>query len=286
MHPRLKLFLGACIISFSAVFVKDSTISPDAAVFYRTAIGGAAFFLLSLVKGDFWKRRLPSGFALLAGIFFAADLFCWHKSIHFAGPGLATLLGNLQIFVIAFVGVVFLKERLGKAFVFSSAAAFAGLFLIVSSGTSRSIPHFREGFVLGILTSIFYAFYVLVLKRAQKNAEGSSTSLLMFFVSASTALIALAYLLFSGQSLAMGNLRNMTDMLLYGLVCQFAGWLLITSALRRVKASVAALFLLMQPALSYLWDILLFGKSALPVELAGAAVVMIAVYAGNRLSEK
>ena len=38
--------------------------------------------------------------ALLAGMFFAADLIFWHQAIADVGAGLATVLGNLQVVIV------------------------------------------------------------------------------------------------------------------------------------------------------------------------------------------
>lgn len=36
-----------------------------------------------------WRDLRPAFWAALAGLFFAADLACWHRSIRYIGPGLA-----------------------------------------------------------------------------------------------------------------------------------------------------------------------------------------------------
>ena len=51
-------------------------------------------------------------FPAAAGILFAADLFCWHQSIYFVGPGLSTLLGNFQVFLVALAGFILFSEKI------------------------------------------------------------------------------------------------------------------------------------------------------------------------------
>ena len=71
-------------------------------------------------KGEFRGRRLgPSLLAGLSGAVFSIDLFCWHLSIDYVGPGLATILGNCQVFILALAGRLLYKERLGLAFILS-----------------------------------------------------------------------------------------------------------------------------------------------------------------------
>src|SRR3712207_9405494 len=47
----------------------------------------------------------------LAGVFFAADLVFWHHAIADVGAGLATVLGNLQVVIVAYVAWAVLGER-------------------------------------------------------------------------------------------------------------------------------------------------------------------------------
>ena len=49
--------------------------------------------------------------AALAGVFFSADLICWHHAIEDVGAGLATVLGNLQVAFVPLVAWLALGER-------------------------------------------------------------------------------------------------------------------------------------------------------------------------------
>ena len=45
-NPRLRLFVGATMISFSPVWVKLVSVSPTTSGFYRVCIGGVALALV------------------------------------------------------------------------------------------------------------------------------------------------------------------------------------------------------------------------------------------------
>ena len=57
------------------------------------------------------QRRL----ALIAGLFFAADLIFWHQAIADVGAGLATVLGNLQVVIVPFAAWAVLERGAGAA---------------------------------------------------------------------------------------------------------------------------------------------------------------------------
>jgi hypothetical protein len=98
------------------------------------------FFLLCAILVR--KERLFHGSHHVKSVFvcsllFALDLTFWHRSIHFIGPGLSTLISNFQVFFLALFGVIILKEKSGwKLFV--SIRQRSGLYLIVAPNWKSS----------------------------------------------------------------------------------------------------------------------------------------------------
>ena len=56
-NPRLRLFVGATMISFSPVWVKLVGVSPTTSGFYRVCIGGAVFEW----NDEWWKVKTEDG---------------------------------------------------------------------------------------------------------------------------------------------------------------------------------------------------------------------------------
>ncbi len=118
------------------------------------------------------RRQLRFTFAdvlwlALPALAIAGDLMLWHRSIRDIGPGLATLIANFQVFIMAIAGVVFYRERLHLRFVVGVAMALVGLWLLVGVGWSSFTPQFRIGVYFGLLTGVAYAVYLLTLRQAQ-----------------------------------------------------------------------------------------------------------------------
>ena len=134
----MMLAVGATMISFSSVFVRVADVGPVAAGFYRCFFGA-----IVLLPAAFWRRRtLPRGWRDLlliaaCGAVFTLDLSAWHQSIHWIGPGLATILGNFQVFVLTVIGAVFFKEKLNRWSYFSIGIAFGGLAFLVEPNWDR-----------------------------------------------------------------------------------------------------------------------------------------------------
>ena len=113
LNPNIiKVLLGATLVSFASVFVKLSTVAPTTLGCYRMFVGGAALLLIVLfTKTSFKASRTAWKYAIIAGLFFASDIFFWHHAIQLIGPGLATIIINLQVFILSILGIVFFKEQ-------------------------------------------------------------------------------------------------------------------------------------------------------------------------------
>jgi drug/metabolite transporter (DMT)-like permease len=274
---------GAAMISFAPVFVRLTSVPPTSSAFYRTLFGGVMLLAVLHYRGE----RLWSGagafLALLgAGLFFALDLWAWHRSIWFVGPGLATLLANFQVFCLALAGVLIFGERLRAELVISIPLAFAGLILIVGVDWDVLDQDYRWGILYGLVTAVAYAAYILCLRRARLGARQVTVvgdlAVASLFSAGALLLVAVG----EGASLEIPTVRDGGLLVGYALVAQVLGWLLITSSLKEVPASMVGLLLLFQPTLAFIWDVLIFDRGFGLAEVSGAALALFAIYLGSR----
>ncbi len=281
--PHLRLFLGAVLISLSPVWVKLVSVSPTTSGFYRVAIGSVTVAILMVFLRQ--KLRLSKRAWILvglAGAFFSLDLFFWHRSIIFVGPGLATLLANFQVFIMMFAGVVLLRQKPSAMQLLAVPLALLGLVMIVGLDWQNLPGDYRLGVIFGLLTAIVYAGYLLSLRAARVNSESrlplAEVAVVSFVCTVLLVLIAQV----EGVSLAVPDSADIKWLLCYGILSHSFGALLLASSLPHVSTTEAGLALLLQPTLSFVWDVLFFGRPMQPIEVAGAAIALIAIYLGSR----
>lgn len=277
----LQLLAGGIFISFSAVFVKISHIGPTMSGFYRLFFGAAFLFLVVLVKRELvWKGWGPFGWACLAGGFFAADIFFWHRSIIYIGPGLATIIGNFQVFFMAAIGILVFKEQATWRFVVSIPLAVTGLFLLVGIEWSQLDAQYKIGVGYGLLTAVMYTAFLLTLLRSQRDDVRLLPLPNLAVVSAVTAVLLAAVGYLEDKSFAIVDTQTWIVLISYGVLCQALGWIIITRGLTKVEASRAGLLLLLQPTLTFIWDILFFSRPTTMAEVFGALLALGAIYLG------
>lgn len=274
------MLLGAFMISFSAVFVKVADVAPTCSAFYRVAFGTIFLALLAWFRGEL---RFPplrtSSLLLFCGLAFALDLFFWHESIMFIGPGLATLISNFQVFFLAAAAILFFKEKARPRFLLSLPVAIFGLFLVIGPNWNQLSDDYKTGITFALLTALCYAVYLIALRKAQGSGKSSPLFALML-VSGCSAIFLGLKMAHSGTSFAIPDMKSLSALLGLGLCSQTLGWLLIAQALPRIPTSLGGLILLLQPALSFVWDVLLFSRPTSLLNWAGVTLTLAAIYMG------
>lgn len=279
--PLARILTGAVLISFSPVLVGVANVGPTPAGFYRMAIGGIVLGAVNLLRRWPWVGgRGHLWFCALAGTVFAADLAFWHRSILLVGPGLSTILGNFQVFVLAAFGIVVLKERVSPRLLLGIPAAVVGLFLIFGLEWNALDSGYRWGVFFGWATALSYASYLIALRTARRRAERVEAVGTIAIISLMCAAILAVAVVAEGATFRVPDFSTAGILLAYGVVIQVIGWVLISSGLPHVDASRAGLILLLQPALAFVWDLVLFARPTSALELCGAVLTLAAIYLG------
>ncbi len=277
---------GAIAISFAPIFVQaipHGSLGPTAIGAYRTLLGAFVLALIALVRRESLRpTRRGLFFTTLAGVLFAGDLFVWHRSIVRVGGGLATILGNTQVFWTALLGVVLLGERLTGRFLLAVPVAIVGIALATGVlGGDAASPVDPLGVALGLGTALFYAAYIHAVRagRAAVGRMGAVAQMAWTSVAcgATLAVVALA----EGTLVLPPDARTVLCLVGVALVAQVFGWVTLATFIPRVPIALAGLLLLLQPAFAVVWEVLFFGRAFTMLQVAGAALTLLAIYGGS-----
>ncbi|CAG35281.1 DMT family transporter [Desulfotalea psychrophila] len=281
----ILVLLGAVMISFSAVWVKIVDVPPTSSAFYRALFGGI-FLIFPVILTEKLQRPRAIDIALITtcGLAFALDLFFWHKSILYIGPGLATIIGNFQVFIMAGVGIFFFKEKILPRFFFSIPLALLGLAFIVGNSWQELGSDYKTGVLYGFFTALSYSVFLLTLRKLQIRKSPFYSTLMA--ISLTCGIFLLPVLAIENVSLAIPNLQSLISLVCLGLFSQSVGWSLIAYAMPRIPASITGLVLLLQPSLSFVWDILFFKRPTDPGNLLGVCLTLGAIYLGMTSKKK
>jgi len=280
------LVVGAGLISWAPIMVKALTLrglGPTGVAFWRCALGVIVLWSVARLRST--PLRLPArvlGLTALAGLCFAADLSVWHRSILRVGAGMATILGNTQVFVTALLSWWCFGERPGARFTRAAICAMVGIVLLAGLGSDVEFsPGYLVGIGYGLATGVVYGLFLLCLRGAARTANPGSTLTRIAWISLFAA-IALAPLLpfeTAGKLPSGPGAWGLT--LLLAVVAQSLGWWAISRAVAALRGAVAGLILLLQPVLATIYGWLLFDERLGALQILGAGITLVAIYAGS-----
>ena len=270
------LLLGAVFIALSPIFVRLSEAGPTATAFWRVALAVPVLWL-------FFRPPLrgPKLLFLAAGIAFAGDLAFWHKSIEFTSVANSTLLANLASIFVTLAAWVLWRERPRALFLAALALALIGVALLVHTSLDFS-PTALLGDALGVITAMFYAWYILAVKGLRDR--GAATLQVMAVTTTLTAVILFPVALASGEQMLPSSAFGWWILLGLALVTHAAGQGLIAYALAHLPAAFSSVGLLLQPVVAAGFAWLLLAEPLVPLQIAGGLVVLMAIWLARRAS--
>lgn len=283
MHaPALiALFAGATCIALSPIWVRLADVGPTASAFWRVALAvpllwaAAALAARSRATLDRRQRWL----LVAAGLAFAGDLVFWHWSIQLTSVANSTLLANLSSIFVTLAAWLLWRQRPTRTFLVGLLLALAGVALLVRSSHGFSATAL-VGDALGVITAMFYAWYLLTVKRLRDL--GAATLQLMAVTTALTAAILLPVALASGETMLPASARGWLVLLGLAWITHAGGQGLITYALAHLRAAFSSVGLLLQPVMAAMFAWLLLGEPLVALQFAGGAVVLAGIYLARR----
>lgn len=273
-HAGRAAVAGALTIAFSAILVRKADVAPATAAVFRCAYALPALGALAWTERRRYGRRTRREIklSLWAGAFFAADLICWHYSIHDVGAGLATVLGNLQVVLVGLVAWATLGERPEARVIAAVPIALFGIVLIsgvLGGGAYGSDP--ARGVVFGVATGLTYAGFILVLRQSARDLR-RPVAPLFEATAAATVFSVIGGVLVHDVNLVPSWPAH-GWLLLLAMSSQVVGWLLISVSLPRLPAALTSVLLTVQPVGSVILGVILLGESPSLLQLVGVACI-------------
>lgn len=247
--PRLALALGVICISIFPILVKLNLTPGVVSAFYRMAIAFVVLLPFVLMTGKLKKsNRKTVLLAALCGLVFGLDVAVWNVAIQESTATQATLLTNLSPVWVGIGAFFFLKDKPTRNFWIGTVVAITGMVLLVGVSTFVNLD-FNLAFGFAILSGMLYAVYMLLSKNILNDIDVWNF-MTISLLSSTVSIGILSYALgepFSGFSNA-----GWFTLLIQGLVCQLAAWLLISYATKNMRATRVSVSLLGQAVLAAL----------------------------------
>ena len=279
----LALFIGAALLGSSAIFVRFSETSPSLTAFYRALLALPFLYIwvlktkLDLPLKTYLSKKNLLTFSL-AGIFFGTDMAIWNWAISFTSVAHATLMANTAPIFVTLISFFFLKEKIKSSFFRALFLSFMGVSIVILSGSGTD--SFRLlGDTLGLTAAIFYAAYILVIKRLTNTLPPAHT---LFFATLFTAIFLFPVGLIESDTFFPSTQKGWLILLAYAFISQALAQGFITFGISRLSAHLSSLTLLIQPVAAAIYGWLLLSEALNLWQALGGLVVLLGIYLATR----
>jgi drug/metabolite transporter (DMT)-like permease len=290
-HPRLGAALGALAISQSSPLAKLSGGSPAVVTLFRGAIALPFLALLARREGHAPARR-DRALAILAGGLFALDLQCFHISIPLLGVALATVVPNAQVFIVGLFAALAGERTPGRAMV-AIPFALVGLLMlarvidpfgggvistdVVSAGSDPAL-----GVLWGIGAAAFYGLYLVITRRISTASSAVGPFTMLRDSALGTIGVSLLIAALGGTLLPPQIWPGVGWLVLLALMSQVLGYPLINASIPHLPSVVGSVLLFVQPLMTLVAGVLIFGEIPTPGQLVGALILFCGVLVAAR----
>jgi drug/metabolite transporter (DMT)-like permease len=276
----LALAAGAAAMGASTIFVRLAAtegVGPFASAFWRGVLALPFLWAWALAEargGPVWRGGLTRP-VLLAGLFFAGDLFFWHLAILGTTVANATFLATTAPVWVVLATVFLLKARVARGAYLGLALCLAGGALLIGQSYSFA-PERLPGDAYGLITAVFFAAYFLVVGEARRSGLGSAR-ITLIATAVTTAVLFLVALALEPRLLPQ-TAAGWGWLLALALVSQVGGQGLLAVALGHLPAVFSSLVIFFEAVAAAALGWLVLGEALGALQFAGGVAILAGIF--------
>ncbi|HEX9986836.1 MAG TPA: DMT family transporter [Thermoanaerobaculia bacterium] len=261
----LFIVLAAILWSTGGIGIKAIVDPPLKVTFYRSLF--AAIALLLAFGRNVWGVRRWKSTPLFAGaiLSYAICLATFVTATKWTTAANAIFLQYAGVVWVMLLSPLVLKEAMRARDAIAIAVALSGMALFF---VGRFETRGMAGNAMAIVSSIFFAMLILLLRREHDAAQSAITWGNIF--------IAVALLPFVYQDLRL-TLKSFAVLALLGVFQIALAYVLFVKGLQYVTATQASLTGMLEPVANPVWVLLFLGEQPSLYAIAGAAIVLAAI---------
>lgn len=275
MEPRRKgiLLIAAAALLWSTGGIGIKAIADSAlkVTFYRSLFAAVALMLF-LGRGVWARRQWTSTTAfIIAIVSYGGCLTSFVIATKWTTAANAIFLQYAGVVWVLLFSPLVVREPMRSRDAVAITVAFTGMALFF---VGRFEAHGMAGNAMALLSSVFFASLILVLRREQRAAQAAVTW--------GNVVCAIAVLPFVAHDLALTP-RSFAVLAFLGIFQIAIAYVLFVRGLAFVTATQASLTGMLEPVSNPIWVFLFLGEKPSGFAIAGALVVLAAI-AGHTLA--
>ena len=279
LRAVLPYLLGSGLLGTIGVFVHAAHTQPLTATWFRCAFG-----LLGLTAWLAWRRQLAAlrldlrvaPWVALAGLLLVASWALFFAAIERTSTAVAVVLFQVQPFWVLLLSASLLKERIGVRRLFGVTLAMAGLILATGlfDGPSNVALGLSSGYAIGVLGCLVGALGMAGVTLIAKRLGAMPAGVLAWWQCAVGTATSWIFPVLQGWPAAPVSWLWLSGL---GIIHTGLAYSLIYAGMARIATARVAALQFAYPAVAIVVDWLYFDQHLSMVQMAGVALMALAI---------
>lgn len=261
---------------FGALPLYQEGESVSTVLFFRFLIAVVLLGTMMAVRRmSFAVSRAHLGVLIALGVLFAASSITYYQSFHYMDAGIASTILFVYPVMVAGIMAMCFHERLSRITIFSVVLSMLGIALLYRGSSGATLSTW--GVLLCILSSAFYAVYIVVIKQADLSRL---SSLLITFYAMLFCMVCLFLYSFTSPELHIQlppTPRAWFFNCWLGLVPTVLSLEFMTIAVQRVGPTPTAIMGALEPLTAVAIGVIVFGELLTLRLCAGIMLILLGV---------
>ena len=243
-------------------------------VFWRCAFGAITLLIVCAALGLFRPEvmtRRQIAWAAAGGVAIVSNWILLFAAFPRASISIATAIYNTQPFMLVALGATLFGERLTLTKLSWLGIAFGGMLLIVQSKPDAGAV--GTDYLSGILLALGAAFFYAIAAIITKKLKGVPPHLIAL-IQVTVGILMLAP--FANFAALPVDAKTWTLLVGVGVVHTGVMYILLYGAIQKLPTNLVGALSFIYPVVAILADFLAFGHRLQPLQLLGAAAILIA----------
>jgi len=253
--------------------IKHAHFPLDVTLFYRflfSALMIGGYLLYSKESFSISKKELFI-FTVL-GICYALSSEFLFLGYDYLTPGIASTVLFIYPVIVALIMFFFYKEKLTKLSIGSLLLAFAGVIVLCLKGNSLEINYLGLGIVM--LSSIFYALYIVIVNKSNIQASGFKLS---FYSMLLTSGFFMTKAILGNESFIIPSVNTFFNFLIFAFLTTVISSLCLVYAIKDIGSTPASILGALEPVIAVLISVSIFHEKFTFNLFLGIILILIGV---------